>query len=68
MAQTYLEAEDLPDYNNIPPVKGMPHGCAWGLFDKDGEKDQLGTLNLLTPKKVQRAREEIKSGISVSLK
>lgn len=68
MASKILEAEDLPDYKNIPAVKGMPHGCAWGLFDKDGKKDELGTLNLLTPKKVQRAKEEIQSGVSVSLK
>lgn len=63
-----LEAEDLPRYQDIPPVSGMPHGCAWGLFDKDGVKDQLGTLNLLTPKKVLRAKEEIQAGVSVSLK
>ncbi|KAH0836939.1 hypothetical protein FOPE_04729 [Fonsecaea pedrosoi] len=62
-----LEAEDLPSYKDIPPVPGMPHGCAWGLFDKDGVKDELGTLNLLTPKKVLRAKEEIQAGVSVSL-
>lgn len=63
-----LEAEDLPQWEDLPPVSGMPHGCAWGLFDKDGVQDQLGTLNLLTPKKVLRAKEEIKAGVSVSLK
>ncbi|KAJ3536863.1 hypothetical protein NM208_g6540 [Fusarium decemcellulare] len=63
-----LEAEDLPSYKDLPKVKGMPHGCAWGLFDKhDGQKDQLGTLNLLTPKKVRRAKEEIQTGVRVSL-
>ena len=63
-----LEAEDVPNYKDLPPVKGMPHGCVWGLFDKDGVKDQLGTLNYLTPKKVQRAKDEIQTGVSVSLK
>ena len=63
-----LEAEDLPNWKDIPAVPGMPHGCAWGLFDIDGVKDQLGTLNLLTPKKVLRAKEEILAGVSVSLK
>lgn len=51
----------------MPPVEGMPHGCAWGLFDKDGVKDELGTLNLLTPEVVLRAKEEIKIGRSVAL-
>lgn len=63
-----VEAENLPDYKDIPAVPGMPHGCAWGIFDESGVKDQLGTLNLLTPKKVLRAKEEIKAGVSVSLK
>lgn len=58
----------LPTYENIPAVKGMPHGCIWGLFDKNGEKDQLGTLNLLTPEVVTAAKQEIQTGISVSLK
>ena len=29
---------NIPDYDNLPPVKGMPKGCAWGIFDKDGKK------------------------------
>lgn len=43
------------------------HGFAWGLFDKDGVKDQIGTLNLLTPETVMRAKDEIKTGNSVAL-
>lgn len=42
----YLELLDL---NPLPRVKDMPQGCAWGVFDKDGEKEQLGCPNLLTP-------------------
>lgn len=61
-------SEALPDYENIPPVDGMPHGCVWGMFDKDGAKDQLGTLNLLTPEVVTAAKQEIRTGVSVSLK
>ena len=57
----------LPDYDDIPPVKGMPHGCAWGLWG-DGETDQLGSLNLLTPENTIEARKEIQTGVSVSLK
>ena len=45
----------------------MPHGTAWGLFDKNGVKDELGTLNLLTPETVIEAGKEIKTGRSVAL-
>ena len=46
----------------------MPHGCAWGLWDKPGQpRDQYGTLNLLTPQVVVQAKEEIKDGSSVVL-
>ena len=42
-------------------------GCAWGLFDKEGKRDQLGTLNLLTPEVVLEAKKEIQTGVSVAL-
>jgi hypothetical protein len=42
-------------------------GTAWGLFDHDGVKDEIGTINLLTPSAVVRAREEIQTGQSVAL-
>jgi hypothetical protein len=37
----------FPKWEEIPPVPGMPHGCLWGFFDKDGEKDQLGSEHYL---------------------
>jgi hypothetical protein len=40
---------------------------AWGLFDENGVKDEIGTINLLTPEVVTKAGEEIKTGKSVSL-
>jgi hypothetical protein len=58
----------LPEFDELPPVEGMPHGCAWGVFDKDGQKDIFGTLNLLTPDVVKAAAAEVRRGISVSLK
>jgi hypothetical protein len=58
----------LPSWKDLPAVKGMPHGCAWGLFDKNGVRDEVGTLNLLTPSTVVKARDEIQSGKSVVLK
>jgi hypothetical protein len=58
----------IPDFDDLPPVEGMPQGCAWGIFDKDGKKDVLGTLNLLTPEVVKDAAMEIRQGLSISLK
>lgn len=62
-----MKASDLPNFKSLPAVEGMPHGCAWGLFDKDGKRDNLGALNLLTPEIVLAAKDEIKSGQSVSV-
>jgi hypothetical protein len=59
----------LPDYKDLPAVEGMPHGCAWGIWDKPGHpKDQLGSLNLLTPEVVQQAIKEVKTGERCALK
>ncbi|KAL9049627.1 MAG: hypothetical protein Q9162_007118 [Coniocarpon cinnabarinum] len=58
----------LPTFKSLPPVEGLPHGCAWGLFDKPGQpRDQCGTLNLLTPHVVLQAKDEIQDGSSVAL-
>ncbi|CAH0050556.1 unnamed protein product [Clonostachys solani] len=57
----------VPDFDDLPKVDNMPQGYVWGLFDKDGKKDLLGTLNFLTPDIVQAAAAEVKDGISVSL-
>ncbi|CAG7982427.1 unnamed protein product [Penicillium olsonii] len=56
-----------PNFDELPPVEGMPAGCAWGVFDKDGKKDVYGTLNLITPEVIKRAAEEVRQGISISL-
>jgi hypothetical protein len=58
----------LPKFDDLPPVEGMPQGCAWGVFDKNGNKDLLGTLNLLTPEVVKDAAAEVRQGLSISLK
>ncbi len=60
-------ALSLPSYENLPPVPGMPHGCTWGLWDSAGERDELGTLNLLTTEVVIEAKEEIQLGISIAI-
>ncbi|ORY03953.1 putative cyclase-domain-containing protein [Clohesyomyces aquaticus] len=61
------KASDLPEWKDMPPIEGMPHGTAWGLFDKDGIRDEVGTLNLLTPSVVVAAGKEIQTGKSVVL-
>ena len=57
----------MPAYKDLPQVPGMPHGCTWGLWDSNGKRDQLGTLNLLTPKVILEARKEIQLGVSVAI-
>lgn len=59
----------LPDFDALPySPDGTLDGCAWKLFDRNGQADQLGTLNLLTPEKVlDAARGEILCGQTVSL-
>lgn len=64
---TSMTSFKLPSWHNLPPVPGMPHGTAWGLFDKNAVKDELGTLNLLTPETVIEAGDEIKTGKSVAM-
>ncbi|PMD16387.1 hypothetical protein NA56DRAFT_580542 [Hyaloscypha hepaticicola] len=62
-----MRAQDLPTYKDMPAVQGMPHGTAWGLYDKNGERDNYGSLNLLTPENTLEAQKEIKSGTGVAL-
>ncbi|KAK3370468.1 putative cyclase-domain-containing protein [Podospora didyma] len=62
-----MSPSSVPDFDDLPKVEGQPQGCAWGIFDKDGQKDVLGTLNFLTPPIVAAAAAEVKDGISVSL-
>lgn len=57
----------FPPFDKLPLVPGQPQGCAWGIFDKDGEKDEIGTLNLLTPEVVRQASSEIRTGHHVQL-
>ncbi|KAK3326137.1 putative cyclase-domain-containing protein [Apodospora peruviana] len=62
-----MDPSSVPDFDNLPKVDGQPQGCAWGVFDKDGKKDVLGTLNFLTPPIVAAAASEVKDGVSISL-
>lgn len=56
---------DLPAFDALTLSKDGPKGNAWGLF---GPSDQLGMLNLLTPKTVAAAAaKEIREGVRISL-
>ncbi|KAF1957886.1 hypothetical protein CC80DRAFT_491225 [Byssothecium circinans] len=57
----------FPAFDDLPKVEGEPQGCLWGFFDKDGKKDEIGTINLLTPATVLSASREITSGQSIQL-
>lgn len=63
-----MRAEDLPSFKDLPLIDCTQLKSSWGLFDKNGERDQLGCLNLLTPEVVLEAKSEIRSGVSISLK
>jgi hypothetical protein len=63
-----MASPKLPDFDQLPKVEGMPQGCAWGVFDKDGKKDILGTVNLLTQDVIKAAVAEATDGVSISLK
>lgn len=56
----------LPSYHDLPRVPNTPYGCTWGLWDST-HRDQLGTLNLLTPERRLEASKEVESGISVAI-
>lgn len=57
----------FPAFDDLPKVEGMPQGSIWGFYDKDGHKDEIGAVNLLTPAVVRAAAREIITGESIQL-
>lgn len=55
---------NLPDYDELPVRPDVPAGSSWGLW---GDEDTLGTLNLLTPERVQAATSLIQRGATFPL-
>ena len=56
-------------WNNLPTFDELPKfheftGCAWGVW---GEKDELGTINLLTEDVVKQAGQEIRLDLELEL-
>ena len=54
----------LPDYHELPEFEGLGERHAWEVF---GPKDDLGTINLLTPERVLAASRLIKKGKVINL-
>ncbi|HEY8172049.1 MAG TPA: cyclase family protein [Dehalococcoidia bacterium] len=59
-----IEAKSLPSYDELPAVPGLAVRSAWGIF---GEKDELGTWNLVTPQKTAEAAALVRKGDVFSL-
>ena len=56
--------ENLPSYDQLPVREGAPAGSAWGVF---GDRDEVGTINLLSPARVVAAKNSIRSGKTFAL-
>lgn len=36
-------SHNFPAFDDLPKVQGEPQGSLWGFFDKNGEKDEIGS-------------------------
>lgn len=54
-----------PSFKQLPLRGSDPAFSAWGLY---GDKDELGTLNLLTPDSRKQALAEVQLGTSIPLR
>jgi len=57
------DSDNLPKLSELPPIPGAPKYAAW-FWGKD---DELGRLNLLTPRRIAKAGKLIKTGESTCL-
>lgn len=66
----WVNMSPFPSYDDlrIIEVNGQKKRYAWGLFDKDGQKDVLGCINKVTPEIMAKAASEVTDGVSISLK
>jgi hypothetical protein len=39
-------SHQFPKFDDLPKVEGEPQGSLWGFFDKDGKKDEVGSMLL----------------------
>lgn len=54
-------------YFHVHQTEFHSQKTAWGVFDKEGVKDEIGTINLLTPDVLVKAASEIRTGKRLSL-
>jgi len=54
----------LPKYSELPLLSGTGERQAWRVF---GERDELGTVNLLGPDQIRRASKLIRTGKVINL-
>ncbi|KAE9391696.1 hypothetical protein BT96DRAFT_300561 [Gymnopus androsaceus JB14] len=69
-ARTAFDDVEFPSFESLPFRAGDPEGAIWGFYEKISdatEPDELGSLNLLTPLRILKAKEEIKLGKVCSL-
>lgn len=59
-----MVARSVPLYQDLPRGENELYPNAWGIF---GDKDQLGTLNHLTPERVVNALKSVSSGTVINL-
>ena len=59
---------NFPTFQKLPDLLGLPKGCTCGLWDQHCVRDELSTLNLLTPDTVKQAAEEIREELGISLR
>ncbi|OJJ32595.1 hypothetical protein ASPWEDRAFT_42611 [Aspergillus wentii DTO 134E9] len=36
----------FPPFDELPLVPGQPQGCLWGFLDRNGNKDELGSMDV----------------------
>ncbi|KAI4734232.1 hypothetical protein E4T50_15221 [Aureobasidium sp. EXF-12298] len=51
----------------LPRFNELPDGSAWGVWDTEGHRDALGTLNHLTSETKTEAAKEVQDGITYRL-
>src|SRR5262245_47963928 len=57
--QRAMSPAPLPTYAELLARTDAPAGTSWGLF---GERDELGTLNLLTPERARASASLVRTG------
>ena len=51
---------DLPDFDSLPSVPGMPQGCAWGFLTKTAKKTVwAASTNSLRPSSPQQLQKSV---------